>query len=84
MVTNVVLERAIEYRDGLPVFTVKAVGRFRYADGSIGTSLEFRCPICGVINRHGGFADRRGLADGHRLSHCRCWQDGGYFIRETQ
>lgn len=44
--------------------------------------LVFRCPCCGRVIRHGG-----GLAvgegDGHRTSHCGCWERG-YFIREER
>lgn len=36
-----------------------------------GAFAEFRCPVCGVLNRHG-------WQSGHRVSHCECWENGYY------
>ncbi len=76
-------KKTVEYRDGLPVFNRQSC---------------WPIPIRGWVNRHVSrvsmsiaaarltgmavFACRRGMADGHRLSHCRCWPEG-YFIREA-
>jgi hypothetical protein len=68
----------------VPTFDVLAVGKFRSA-GSWGTHLEFTCPVCGILNRHGRAwgPDEFGSGDGGRVSHCGCWERG-YRIREIR
>jgi hypothetical protein len=39
------------------------------------TRGAFRCPCCGERHSHG-------MGDGHRVSHCGCFRDGGYYIKE--
>lgn len=34
---------------------------------------SFTCQVCRKLNTHGA-------GDGHRLSHCNCWEPRGYFI----
>lgn len=46
-----------------------------------GCNLVFQCPVCGTRNAHGGYYGEIGAADGHRVSHCRCWKDG-YNLKE--
>lgn len=76
-------------RDGIPIFQVKAEGRFRYpvadADGRRreGCYLVFTCPKCGQRNLHGGIYGDPGAADGHRAAHCPCWRTRGYYIVEA-
>jgi hypothetical protein len=70
----------------LPVFEVRAKGRFLYpASGkapNVGCYLVFKCPNCGRVNSHGGTFGKKGGGDGHRCSHCPCWPSG-YYIKET-
>lgn len=37
-------------------------------------SFVFVCPSCGKRNIHGAGTE------GHRHSHCPCWQETGYYI----
>jgi hypothetical protein len=67
----------------VPTFEVRPEGRFRCQSGGWGCYLVFRCPVCGHENNHGGSYDRPGEGDGHRVSHCGCWE-GGYYIREVR
>ena len=78
---DLVLGIDIAVHDGLPLFEVKAEGRY-VVGGVLCCDLVFRCPRCRQLNRHGGFHGRPGLADGHRVSHCGCWADG-YYIKEV-
>jgi hypothetical protein len=70
----------------VPTFEVRAEGRYRTKENgrpAWGCHLVFRCPVCGRENVHGGLYRRPGAGDGHRASHCDCW-DHGYYIREVQ
>ncbi len=71
----------------VPTFDVRPEGRFLYPRRSDGTRetgchLVFRCPVCGQENNHGGLYGQPGAGDGHRVSHCPCWERG-YYIREV-
>jgi hypothetical protein len=68
--------------DEVPTFDVKPEGRFKHRGADDGCSLVFQCPVCGVKISHGGYYGQPGKADGHRASHCQCWEHG-YFIREV-
>ena len=79
----------IGYRDGRPIFLVTAEGRWTSTSRPDGTRtpdgchLVFTCPKCLTIIRHGGEYGWPGAADGHRCSHCRCWERG-YYVQEAQ
>ena len=47
-----------------------------------GVCLVFRCPKCGEKNVHGAVNANKGAGNGHRASHCQCWEQG-YYIREV-
>ncbi len=74
------------HADGLPIFAVVAVGRFRqYGAYSVrlvdGCHLVFHCPRCKIRIAHGGTYGKPGDGDGHRCAHCACWPNG-YYLRE--
>jgi hypothetical protein len=67
----------------IPTFEVKAEGYYKNReDSNPGCHLMFRCPVCGKENVHGGYYNEKGVADGHRASHCQCWPNG-YNIKEV-
>jgi hypothetical protein len=72
------LNLRVNAEDGLPIFDVTA----KFGNG-LPPYLFFMCPRCGKKNRHGRDAGEKGQSDGHRCSHCPCWKDDGYYIREV-
>jgi len=66
----------------IPTFDAVAEGRWKYSGGKEGCHLSFTCPVCGKRNHHGGEYGNPGGGDGHRCSHCSCWENG-YFVREV-
>jgi len=55
----------------VPIFKVRRIND---------AQVEFECPNCGDLNRHGWpkGEDRAG----HRVSHCSCWTSGYYIEME--
>lgn len=58
--------------DKCPTFEVKRLSK---------THIGLRCPCCAAILRHGG-GPFKGDGDGHRCSHCECWEHG-YYLKEV-
>ena len=48
--------------DGIPIFKTK---KDEYGHA------VFKCPVCGKLNFHS-------YESGYRMSHCPCWNPGGY------
>ena len=82
METN--LKTQTEKTIDIPTFEVKAEGKFKSRRDSKFYScyLVFECPKCHEIIHHGGVYGKKGGGDGHRVSHCRCWEKG-YYIKEV-
>ena len=74
------LETKNENNNIIPTFEVKAEGKFKTRRG-YGCYLVFECPKCHEVIRHGGVYGEKGAGNGHRISHCGCWEKG-YYIKE--
>jgi hypothetical protein len=65
----------------VPTFEVTPEDRIFHRGRPDGCHLAFICPICGVKIIHGGYYEKPGSGDGHRVTHCGCWERG-YYIKE--
>jgi hypothetical protein len=83
---KIIKKRNLKPRDAfpeIPTFDVTAEGWWQNPGSPPGCHLTFTCPVCGEKIVHGGYFDNPGAADGHRVSHCGCWEEG-YYIREVK